>query len=1038
MKKKFICLVIAISLLSTSCMQTVLAMDTQTPVSENENSENLEEGNESSDNLEKENDNTEQETTADISDNSSQTETPVKNNNLKTADSTDPAGPSSEPSEDKPSVTLSEPVLVSAENYAKGIKITWKSVTNASGYRIYRKSASTDWQVIGTSDETKYIDEEDHVSGNTYTYTVQAYTGTYEEAIAQEGNKDYWSSYNTTGISEFYLDIPSLLSVKNATTGVTVKWSKVNGATSYRVYRKASGSDADWKLLKTVSSTSYTDKSSLTKGIKYLYTVKACKGSDRSYFDTNGISTIKLSTPSLTKAENASGGIKVTWKSVKGAEGYRIYRKTSGSSWVRLATLSSTSYTDKSSLKNNTKYYYTVRAYNGADLSSYNTKGVSETRLDIPALSKAENASGGIKISWKSVKGATSYRVYRKTAGAEWKHIKTVSSTSYTDGSSLTSGKEYIYTVRACKGSDRSYYDTKGVIETKLAIPSLSSAENVPDGIKITWKSVKGAEGYRIYRRTSGSDWTKLATLSSSSLTYTDEGSFKNNIKYYYTVRAYKGSDWGYFHRTGVSQTKLDIPSLTEAKNSSGGIKVTWKSVKGATSYRVYRKTSGSSWKHIKTVSSTSYTDGSSLTSGKEYIYTVRACKGSDRSYYDTKGVIETKLAIPSLSSAENVPDGIKITWKSVKGAEGYRIYRRTSGSDWTKLATLSSSSLTYTDEGSFKNNIKYYYTVRAYKGSDWGYFHRTGVSQTKLDIPSLTEAKNSSGGIKVTWKSVKGATSYRVYRKTSGSSWKHIKTVSSTSYTDGSSLTSGKEYTYTVRACKGSDRSYFDSKGVKELKLSTPTLVSAKKSSSGIKITWKSVKGAEGYRVYRKTSGSSWTRIATTASTSYTDKKAKSSNYIYTVRAYRGSDLSWYNSSGVTLNKMLAKAQGYSSSTKWLILVDTKSNKVGIYNGSKGKWVEKKYWSCTSGARSTPTPKGTYTVKAKGLAFGHGYTCWYYTQFYGDYLFHSVLYNPGSKTKIQDGRLGINASHGCIRLTLTNAKWIYDNIPRGTKVVIY
>ena len=1037
MKKKFICLVIAISLLSTSCMQTALAMDTQTPVSENEHSENFEEGNESSDNLEKENDNTEQETTADISDNSSQTETPVKDNNLKTTDSTDPtdpAGPSSEPSEDKPSVTLSEPVLVSAENYAKGIKITWKSVTNASGYRIYRKSASTDWQVIGTSDETKYIDEEDHVSGNTYTYTVQAYTGTYEEAIAQEGSKDYWSSYNTTGISEFYLDIPSLLSVKNATTGVTVKWSKVNGATSYRVYRKASGSDADWKLLKTVSSTSYTDKSSLTKGIKYLYTVRACKGSDRSYFDTNGISTIKLSTPSLTKAENASGGIKVTWKSVKGAEGYRIYRKTSGSSWVRLATLSSTSYTDKSSLKNNTKYYYTVRAYNGADLSSYNTKGVSETRLDIPALSKAENASGGIKISWKSVKGATSYRVYRKTAGAEWKHIKTVSSTSYTDKSSLTSGKEYIYTVRACKGSDRSYFDSKGVTETKLAIPSLSSAENVADGIKVTWKSVKGAEGYRIYRRTSGSDWVRLATLSSTS--YTDKSGLKNNTKYYYTVRAYNGSDWGYFHKTGTPETRLNIPTLSKAENASGGIKVSWKSVKGATSYRVYRKTAGAEWKHIKTVSSTSYTDGSSLTSGKEYIYTVRACKGSDRSYFDSKGVTETKLAIPSLSSAENVADGIKVTWKSVKGAEGYRIYRRTSGSDWVRLATLSSTS--YTDKSGLKNNTKYYYTVRAYNGSDWGYFHKTGTPETRLNIPTLSKAENASGGIKVSWKSVKGATSYRVYRKTAGAEWKHIKTVSSTSYTDKSSLTSGKEYIYTVRACKGSDRSYFDSKGVKELKLSTPTLVSAKKSSSGIKVTWKSVKGAEGYRVYRKTSGSSWTRIATTASTSYTDKKAKSSNYIYTVRAYRGSDLSWYNSSGVTLNKMLAKAQGYSSSTKWLILVDTKSNKVGIYNGSKGKWVEKKYWSCTSGARSTPTPKGTYTVKAKGLAFGHGYTCWYYTQFYGDYLFHSVLYNPGSKTKIQDGRLGINASHGCIRLTLTNAKWIYDNIPRGTKVVIY
>lgn len=137
--------------------------------------------------------------------------------------------------------------------------------------------------------------------------------------------------------------------------------------------------------------------------------------------------------------------------------------------------------------------------------------------------------------------------------------------------------------------------------------------------------------------------------------------------------------------------------------------------------------------------------------------------------------------------------------------------------------------------------------------------------------------------------------------------------------------------------------------------------------------------------------------------------------------------------------NSMLRKAQSYGSSTKWLILVDTKKNKVGIYSGSKNNWTQTKYWSCTSGARRTPTVKGTFTVKGKGLRFGSSsYTCWYYTQFYGNYLFHSVLYKPGSKTTIKDGRLGINASHGCVRLSLSNAKWIYDNIPKGTKVVIY
>ena len=87
----------------------------------------------------------------------------------------------------------------------------------------------------------------------------------------------------------------------------------------------------------------------------------------------------------------------------------------------------------------------------------------------------------------------------------------------------------------------------------------------------------------------------------------------------------------------------------------------------------------------------------------------------------------------------------------------------------------------------------------------------------------------------------------------------------------------------------------------------------------------------------------------------------------------------------------------------------------------------------------STPTVKGEFKIYGRGKSFGSKtYTCWYYTQFYGNYLFHSVLYNHGSMSKIQDGTLGRPVSHGCIRLDINNAKWLYDNIPNGTKVVIY
>lgn len=136
----------------------------------------------------------------------------------------------------------------------------------------------------------------------------------------------------------------------------------------------------------------------------------------------------------------------------------------------------------------------------------------------------------------------------------------------------------------------------------------------------------------------------------------------------------------------------------------------------------------------------------------------------------------------------------------------------------------------------------------------------------------------------------------------------------------------------------------------------------------------------------------------------------------------------------------MTKKANKYSSSTRYLILINSKAHKVGIYKGSKGNWSEVKYWSCTTGAPGTPTKKGVFSVKGKGLHFGEskGYTCWYYTQFYGNYLFHSVLYYPNSKTKIKSGILGASRWHGCVRLAKSNAKWIYDNVPRGTKVVSY
>ena len=99
----------------------------------------------------------------------------------------------------------------------------------------------------------------------------------------------------------------------------------------------------------------------------------------------------------------------------------------------------------------------------------------------------------------------------------------------------------------------------------------------------------------------------------------------------------------------------------------------------------------------------------------------------------------------------------------------------------------------------------------------------------------------------------------------------------------------------------------------------------------------------------------------------------------------------------------------------------------------------------CSTGKDSTPTPTGTFQNSTGPGARWHYFTkykCWaqyaYYIQ--GDIMFHSVLYNEkdGPVTQSSVNNLGRKASHGCVRLSVEDAKWIYTNCPVNTKIIVY
>ena len=129
-----------------------------------------------------------------------------------------------------------------------------------------------------------------------------------------------------------------------------------------------------------------------------------------------------------------------------------------------------------------------------------------------------------------------------------------------------------------------------------------------------------------------------------------------------------------------------------------------------------------------------------------------------------------------------------------------------------------------------------------------------------------------------------------------------------------------------------------------------------------------------------------------------------------------------------------------------YVLKVSTADQRVYAYAPDRdGEYTELvRTMKCSTGRNSSPTPTGTFTDTAPGARwhFFQKFNCWAQYAFYieGDIMFHSVLYNhkDGKVTQSSVNHLGSKASHGCVRLSVEDAKWIWNNCPANTKVIVY
>lgn len=250
---------------------------------------------------------------------------------------------------------------------------------------------------------------------------------------------------------------PAKVEVANASNGVKISYSAVDGAERYKIYRKAEG-ETSWKLFGTTTALSAVDKT-VVSGVKYTYTVRGIKGSEQGKYDQTGVSVLYLAQP-VVKAENKISGINVTWNKINGAESYYVYRKANGAkSWTRVATVKADklNYAD-TKVSDGVNYVYTVRAVSGSTLSTY-TSGLSFNRVSRANIAKVENVvAGTAKVTVSVVKAFSGYQLQYATKSnfSDAKTLGVSNGTTQTvvrNVSGLKKGTTYYVRIRGYKKS---------------------------------------------------------------------------------------------------------------------------------------------------------------------------------------------------------------------------------------------------------------------------------------------------------------------------------------------------------------------------------------------------------------------------------------------------------------------------------------------------------------------------------------------------------------------------------------------------------
>lgn len=474
------------------------------------------------------------------------------------------------------------------------------------------------------------------------------------------------------------------------------------------------------------------------------------------------------------------------------------------------------------------------------------------------------------------------------------------------------------------------------------------------------------------------------------------------------------------------------------AKPVDGKLEISWKKVTGATGYKVTVTQDSQTQGQEYTINDVDNVDTLktqvNVVPNIKYSIKVESTGGS----IDSGTIPAILLAVPANLKAAPSNGTIKLSWTALAGAT----YDVTCNGDPLKSGLTTGNC----DATGLTNGQSYNFSVTAHvkytvDGKDHSYessassVTATPVGNKPAQVTGLSGIDGEKSAI-LTWSKAAYADSYAIYRyNTSKKTWDVVKNgVTQLTYTDNK-LTAGKKYQYRVAGVNENGTGALSA----AITISVKKTPGTKVRSIGYKATVKSraplfatSKSSKRLRYLKK-----GTKVTTTdyARGRYEIKVGGKIYWISKDRLKFRASVWTTKDYSTKVKEDFVNKRGYKSPTKYLIWISQYTQRVIIYQGSKGKWKMIRNCRCATGTHLHMTPKGVFKVgkKEKG---------WFYKKtfekpivhFKSQNSFHSRIKNY--KGGYADATIGRPRSKGCVRLYDEDINFIYKKCPKGTTVV--